>query len=109
SNILISFLLTPRSKGAITAVVQAAVRQQFTLLVSRELLDEVLETIKLKQHLARRIDIRDANRLVNDILQVADVLPPLLEVLPSVTRDPKDDYLLAYALVGKADYLVTGD
>ncbi len=27
----------------------------------------------------------------------------------AVTRDPKDDYLLAYALVGKADYLVTGD
>lgn len=24
-------------------------------------------------------------------------------------RDPEDDYLLAYALVGKADYLVTGD
>jgi predicted nucleic acid-binding protein len=25
-----------------------------------------------------------------------------------VTRDIKDDYLLAYALVGRADYLVTG-
>jgi hypothetical protein len=26
-----------------------------------------------------------------------------------VTRDPKDDYLIAYALVGAADYRVTGD
>ncbi len=26
-----------------------------------------------------------------------------------VMRDLKDDYLLAYALVGEADYLVTGD
>ena len=29
--------------------------------------------------------------------------------MPSVTRDRKDDYLLAYAVVGRADYLVTGD
>jgi predicted nucleic acid-binding protein len=26
-----------------------------------------------------------------------------------LTRDPKDDYLLTYALAGQADYLVTGD
>jgi putative PIN family toxin of toxin-antitoxin system len=31
------------------------------------------------------------------------------EPIPAVTRDPKDDYLLAYALVGKADYLVAVD
>jgi len=28
---------------------------------------------------------------------------------PAITRDRSDDYLLAYALVGQADYLVTGD
>lgn len=26
-----------------------------------------------------------------------------------MTRDPKDDYLIAYAVIGEADYLVTGD
>ena len=31
------------------------------------------------------------------------------EPIPTITRDVKDDYLLAYALVGRADYLVTGD
>lgn len=30
-------------------------------------------------------------------------------MVTALTRDPKDDYLLAYALVGQADYLVTGD
>lgn len=29
--------------------------------------------------------------------------------IPRITRDLKDDYLLAYAVVGEADYLVTGD
>lgn len=37
------------------------------------------------------------------------MISPIEESIPAVTRDPKDDYLLAYALVGKADYLVTGD
>lgn len=29
--------------------------------------------------------------------------------IPAVIRDRDDDYLLAHALVGEADYLVTGD
>jgi predicted nucleic acid-binding protein len=37
------------------------------------------------------------------------VVPRVESPIPAVTRDPKDDYLLAYALVGEADYLVTGD
>ena len=28
---------------------------------------------------------------------------------PAVVRDPKDDYLIAHAVMGQADYLVTGD
>ena len=46
---------------------------------------------------------------------IAELIPPISSggssktVLPVVTRDAKDDYLLAYALVGQADYLVTGD
>ena len=29
--------------------------------------------------------------------------------MPRFSRDPKDDYLIAYAVVGEADFLVTGD
>jgi putative PIN family toxin of toxin-antitoxin system len=45
-------------------------------------------------------------RLVSGL---SETIPTIKEEIPAVTRDPKDDYLLAYALVGEADYLVTGD
>ncbi len=31
------------------------------------------------------------------------------EPIPALTRDPEDDYLIVYALIGRAEYLVTGD
>lgn len=36
-------------------------------------------------------------------------MPRIESPIPAVTRDPKDDYLLSYAPVGGADYIVTGD
>ena len=33
----------------------------------------------------------------------------LPKVIPAISRDPDDDYLLALAKVGKADILITGD
>lgn len=43
------------------------------------------------------------------LLANGEVIPKISGTIPAVTRDPKDDYLLAYAVVGAADYLVTGD
>ena len=31
------------------------------------------------------------------------------ESIPAICRDPKDDYLLAHALIGSADYLISRD
>lgn len=36
-------------------------------------------------------------------------IDPIKGPVPAVTHDPDDDYVLAYALIGAADYLVTGD
>jgi len=40
---------------------------------------------------------------------MSEEVPRIKSLIPAVTRDPKDDYLLAHALVGGADCLVTGD
>ena len=42
-------------------------------------------------------------------LQLLGLLAPFAPPFPPRTRDPKDDYLLAYALRDGADVLVTGD
>jgi predicted nucleic acid-binding protein len=40
---------------------------------------------------------------------MGEEIPQIRRPIPAVTRDPKDDYLLAYVLIGGADYLVTDD
>jgi predicted nucleic acid-binding protein len=45
--------------------------------------------------------------MVNHLLNFAEFVHPLPKVRRSI--DPEDDYLLAMAEVGKADFLVSGD
>lgn len=45
--------------------------------------------------------------MVNDIRRLATMCDPLPRV--TVSPDPNDDFLLAIAQAGAADYLVTGD
>ena len=48
-----------------------------------------------------------AGRLINELRDIAIVLTNLPTV--SVCQDPHDNYLLAIAVAGAADFLVTGD
>jgi predicted nucleic acid-binding protein len=49
----------------------------------------------------------EAGRLINQIRHLAIMVDPIPRV--SASPDPADDYLLAMAVSGHADYLVTGD
>ena len=104
SNILVSALIAPAGNPA--AIYTAWENGKFTLLTCAELLDELRETLQ-KPKLAELIKPHRAGRLVNQLKELAENI----EVLPKVERstDPDDDYLLALAEAGSADYLVTGD
>ena len=109
SNILISYLLKPQADNPIVQVVRTAVAREFELLLPKELLEEVGHVVRSKKHLIKRITAKDLEELV-DILSLSAVeMPEIIGDIPALTRDPKDDYLLAHAVVGEADYLVTGD
>lgn len=109
ANILISYLLPSSQTNAVSAIMEAAYSGRITLLVSDDLIREVVESIKTKPRLAKRITPQEADELAGALLELAEVLPPLTESIPSVSRDPKDDYLLAHALIGQADYLISRD
>lgn len=109
TNIFICYLLPSAQAGTIGAVVEAAVEGSFTLLLPPELVEEFSTTIGSKPYLARRVRPDDAASLMSLLTQTAEIIPPISGEIPAVSRHAKDDYLLAYALVGKADYLVTGD
>ncbi|MCC6586667.1 MAG: putative toxin-antitoxin system toxin component, PIN family [Bryobacterales bacterium] len=103
-NILVSALISPT--GIPANLYSAWEAGQFVLLTCMEHLDEVRATLH-KPRVAELIKPYRAGRLVNQIRKLAELAEPL----PVVKRspDPNDDYLLALAEVGRADYLVTGD
>ena len=76
------------------------------LLFSTELITEIQETItkpRLKKYFA--------TNALEEMLSAFEPYIDLIEVESMVTicRDPKDNFLLALAKDGKADYLLTGD
>jgi putative PIN family toxin of toxin-antitoxin system len=104
TNILISALLAGTSLPAHLIVLWREGR--FDLLTSAEQLDELMQVTrypKIRERLAPAL----AGRLINEIRDLA----VLLTELPVVTTspDPNDNYLLAMAASGSADFLVTGD
>ena len=104
TNILISALLV--QGGPPGAIYRAWIEGCFTLLTCADQLAEMRATLR-KPTLAERIKPHDAGRLMNDLKHFAEGVDPL----PHVDRspDPEDNFLLAAAKAGHADYLVTGD
>ena len=104
TNILISALLAGTSLPA--QLIGLWREGRFDLLTSSVQLDELRRVTrypKIRERLAPAL----AGRLINDIRDLAVLLP----ALPVVTAspDPDDNYLLAMATAGSADFLVTGD
>lgn len=109
TNLLISSLLNPQSDSPIPTILDAALAGTFTLLLPEQLVAEFADKIATKPYLAARISPEHAAAFIVDLAAIGEVIPTLQEPFPAVTRDPKDDYLLAYAVIGQADYLVSGD
>ena len=109
TNIFISYLLSTNAERVVVKVIQAAVLGDYQLLWMEDLLNEVMRTVQTKPALQQRIPLDALNTFIQVLRTFAEAIESITEPIPTLTRDPKDDYLLAYALVGQADYLVTED
>ena len=105
-NFLVSALVKPR--GVSGRLLDAAFEGQWQLVVSPHLLaelDEVLHRDKFR----RWFPATEADQSVIDIKAIAEVLPDVPKPWPAVTRDPKDDYLVALAKSTDVDAIISGD
>lgn len=104
TNVLISALLSATSLPAQLVVLWRTGR--FDLLTTADQLDELVRVTRYPR-IRERLSPAIAGRLVNDLRALAITLDrlPVIEVSP----DPDDNYLLALAAAGAADFLVTGD
>lgn len=79
------------------------------LLMSQVLMDEFTDVIARPKFavMLQRVSCTPA-QICHELAQLAEIIvaPPLLQ---PVSRDPDDDFVLACAVAGLADLIVTGD
>lgn len=106
TDVLLGALISPH--GPTDVIYRAWRAARFELVTSRPQLDELRRVSRyprLKTLLpAHRIGTMLNNMQLAIVLEVLPALPENLEA-----NDPNDTFLLAMALAGEADYLVTGD
>ena len=105
-NLLVSYLLTHRGPIAQIMDVHLA-REDFTLLVCPQLLEE-LERVLQYAKFQRYFDAETRLRFVALIAALGELVD-VPDELPRIVRDPDDGYLIACALAGEADFILSGD
>jgi putative PIN family toxin of toxin-antitoxin system len=106
TNLLVSYLLTHRPPIA-TLVDQHLAGDHFALVTAPELLAE-LDRFLAYPKLRRYYTQEEHKRFVALIMALSEVVN-LPEAIPRICRDPDDDRVIACAVVGNADVIVTGD
>jgi putative PIN family toxin of toxin-antitoxin system len=98
----VSYLLKPSFLSRMEIVFGS----EYCLLCSGMLFRELDKAIR-KPYLAKRIIRTDYEELIFKLRSVAEHID--VHSVVEICRDPKDNYLLALAKDGNADYLITGD
>jgi putative PIN family toxin of toxin-antitoxin system len=105
TNVFVSALLSRNPTSPTKELMERWHNDEFILLVCDALVDEVIE--KLTDHQVNPSDIVELTMLMDRLAEWVDVPPEA--VVRVVPADPDDDVILACAIVGKANYLVTYD
>ena len=101
TNIFISALIIPESQAekAILKIIQG----NDILLISKEIIDEVLSVLSSK--FSR--DREELSHVAIMLSELGEFISPIKKV--KILRDEPDNRILECALSGKADVIVTGD
>lgn len=106
TNILISYLLTHRDPVASVIDVHL-VQENFVLLTAPVLLKE-LERVLDYPKLQRYFNHPQHKRFIALIMALSEVIELPVSV-PKICRDRDDDWVIACAVAGRADVIVSGD
>jgi putative PIN family toxin of toxin-antitoxin system len=100
TNVLAPILLR---RGEVLKLKHYVKNNNVLVLTSEFILDELAEVLRIRLGMTKQ-HAKASSRAFIKITQV--VKPTIIE---SITRDPDDDYILATAVAGNADYIVTLD
>jgi putative PIN family toxin of toxin-antitoxin system len=107
TNVLVSGLISDHSPPR--QLVDAWLDGRYTLVTSLYQVQELNHVLSYPR-IASRLDLEEAEleMILAALLSQAEVVAGELQ-LPGVTRDPKDDAIVACAQEGGAGYIVSGD
>ena len=106
TNLLVSYLITHRSPIAELIDTYLA-RGDFVLLTSHAMLEE-LDRVLQYPRLHRYYDAQTCIRFVALVASLGEIVD-VPEEVPRICRDPDDDWVIACAVAGDADVIVSGD
>ena len=105
TNVFVSAFLSRNPTSPTREIVQRWQAGEFVLLSSESLIDEVTEKLLSRQ--IQRERILEFLTLLTRLAEWIEI--PREAVRPVILQDPEDDLVLACAVLGKADFLVTYD
>ena len=106
TNVIISGAIKPQ--GTVGAVLQRLRRRDYTLLLSRETLNEVVAVLhRPRLRLKYQLRERSVRAILRLIVLRSELVEPNVQV--AVCRNPHDNKFLEVAVSGKADVIVSGD
>lgn len=108
-NIFISYLLTPFSGGAAVEIVNRGWNEDFTMLISDPLVEELRGVVTTSEYLSERVDPLSLNGFLRELVLLGEHVEPLGQLIWPWLRDAEDAFLLEMAIIGEADCLVSGD
>jgi putative PIN family toxin of toxin-antitoxin system len=106
TNLLVSYLLTHRPPIA-TLIDRHPAQEDLVLVTAPGLLEELDHVLRYPR-LQRYYSEAERTRFVALLMALAEVVD-LPETIPRICRDPDDDQVIACAVVGQADVIVSGD
>jgi putative PIN family toxin of toxin-antitoxin system len=105
AGVFVSAAITP--DGVASRIVAAGVEGRFEFLLCPRLVAELTDVLG-RPKVARLVGQEHRHRFLDEVLAACrDVNDPA--EIPTVSRDPDDDYLLALAVEHDAERIVTGD
>ena len=105
TNVLIAFYLSRNPKSAVRKIIRLwRNERRLQLILSNEILSEYLEILERIGVGEKRIE-----KLSEIFETYGTVTKVSLGKIPTESRDADDNFVLATALAGKADFLITND
>jgi putative PIN family toxin of toxin-antitoxin system len=109
ANVLVSYLLSQARDSLVTRIVRAILAGVCVLVLPDGLFAELSRSVARRAHLADKIHPDELRSLYERLSVLGELITIDPDAVAVTVRDAKDDYILVSALVGRADYLVTGD